>query len=232
MTRVAVAVCLAVASVACGPTVSIYNRTSPRRVEVSKQTANAAMRYRAARTADGAVELVAKRSSDVRLTRVVHYNATRIDYDNTYNPFLELVEMVIGIEMLVMPTVFWDNLNFGRETDSRKVVWHSRWMFAMANPLRGGMFLHTSVHPSVPENVFKAQPVVREYVVRLPAASFEVSYRALDDGGAEVARGAVTTNLYGRASIAAVPPTAIALELSAAGETAVIVIDGGAEPRE
>jgi hypothetical protein len=210
----------------CGPWMSIYHRGSPRRIDVEKAPSQPVLRWRAVRTATG-VELVGKRERDVRVRRTVHYAATRFDWVSNRNPLLELLELPIGvIALAVVPeAALFMTSGFGPDTESRKIVLHDSQLVAAANPFQRGLVGMRGRVSRSDADVFVDPPRVRSYIVRLPAPRLAVRYRALDEGEQEVAAGAVTLDGLGRVQLEAVPETAIALELTAEGTTAVVLIE-------
>ncbi len=206
----------------CGPLVTVYSKTTPRRVAVSKQTSRPELAFTAHFIGEDAVELVAKNAYDVRVTRVVHYGAVSYTYGRA-NPALELIEIPFGFLALALGTTFWESPVLIATTPTLKVEQHTNSLLAMLNPFQTGIAFYATVDPNSNADVFPEPPTIRAFRVSLPPSPTAIAYRALDDDEQVVANGTVATNAFGRATITNLRG-AIALEVTIAGKATVVPI--------
>jgi hypothetical protein len=221
----AAAAALALAFAACGPWATSYQRDSPRRLDVHKTASAPVLRWTARRTGT-TVELIAKHERDVRVTRTLHYTALVAEFRSNHNPFYELLDMALALTALPFPASWWPVATLAPgDTESRKFVIHNSQTLAGINPLQTGIFGMSIDQVESDADVFADPPRVRDYRVRLPAVGVAVTCAALDDAEQVIASIEVTTDRYGRATLAEVPATAIALRLTAEGTTAIIALE-------
>ena len=211
-----------ISSVGCAPFVSVYHKTGPRRVDVQKQKSKPGLDFEAQRD-KGGVYVVAKRSSEVKLTRQVHYNASAQRYMSDGNPLVELVELVVApFAFVFLPTWFY----FGGNTDTadRKTEYHTYPPIAMLHPGMSAQSFSVETELSVEEEIFADPPTVRRYLVSLPAADLEVSYTLLDQQGQALSKGSAKTDVHGRIKLASATSEAIAVRIRAQGVETVAPI--------
>jgi hypothetical protein len=219
---VVLAVCVLAA---CKPTVTVYQRTSPRRVEVAKRASPPTLHVDATRKPSGEVAIHVKHSNLVALSRILHYNASAMIYGHSGNPIAEFGEMVFGVLMVVVLGGVWgmdDHLD-GQNTATRKTERHRRILLALFDPTTSVFSSNVTTQPIVKKQVFSDPPIVREYEIRLPAANTQINYRLLDEAGREVERGSKTTDVHGEVLTTAAA-NAIAVEVVAEGKTLVVPI--------
>jgi len=220
---IAIAVCWILQG--CGRTLTVYYRTSPRRVEVRKQVSPSSLFALAVRTSPGEIDVHLKQASRVTLRRSLYYNATAIVYDHSGNAGIEALEMLTGLMVAAFPVMFWDVQSQvdGQDTIDRKVVRRRNMLLGLLDPTTSVLANQTRVEPVVTEQIFRDRPVVREYEIRVPAPSTAIAFRVLDPASNELARGSVMTDPYGELQIRGAFPRAVAVELSTEGAGAVVV---------
>lgn len=214
---------------ACGPTATIYQRTSPVRVTVAKQASPAELVFAARFVAPGTVELVSKHARDVRLTRTVHYNSIATELRRP-NLLYELVmDLPLGLVGLLAGPGLWETPNLIAETPVTKYVVHTNYVLAALNPFQGGVTYSARINPNPNVEIFADPPVLREFRMSLPAPAVTLAYRALDDQEQVIATGNVKTDELGRVKIAGVTG-AIALEITT-GRTVMVLPIEPSSPR-
>jgi hypothetical protein len=218
MTRVLILLMLA----ACGPTLTIYERTAPTRVDIAKQASPPVLHLRARRSGDG-IELVAKHARDLRITRVVHYGAASIERLGG-NPLVELLELPIGLLFLAVGPSQWETPVQYDDTATSKMVVNTNWLVAMINPFQTAIGYRLRATPTTDAQVFRDPPIVRELEMRLPVPNLAIRYRMLDAGARSLGDGTIATDAFGRAAIANAA-TAIAVEVTVDGKTVTIPVE-------
>jgi hypothetical protein len=209
----------------CGRTLTVYYRTSPRRVEVRKQVSPSSLFVLAVRTMSGEIDVHLKQASRVTLRRSLYYNSTAIIYDHSGSAGIKALEMLTGLMVALVPVMFWDfdaQID-GKDAIDRKVVRRRGMLLGLLDPTTSVFTIQKRVEPVVTEQIFRDRPVVREYEIRVPAPSTAVAFRVLDPASNELARGSVITDLYGELQIRGAFPRAVAVELSTEGAGAVVV---------
>ena len=212
-----------VALAACGPTLIVHERAAPRRVEVAKQASEPRLELVARALGGDSIELVAKRTSEIKLTRVVHYGATTIKRKRG-TPLLELLEIPIGLVLLIGGPGAWETPYAIAETRTTKPSNQRNWIVAFLSPGQTLLSYRTEIDASSEVEVFADDPVVRQFQVRLPAPGVAVPYRVLDEAERPIASGNATTDAFGRVTIEKVPG-AIAVEVWQAGQPLVLAIE-------
>lgn len=216
----------------CGPrfpAVTVYYRTSPRRVEVIKQVSPSSPFASAMRVGPGAIDVHLKRASRVTLHRVLHYNSTAI----VYEPISALYK---GLEILGgLWLVMWGEWDVGarvdgQNTSERRVVRRRGHLLAHFDPTTSAVLSNIRTESIVKEQIFSNPPVTREYEIRLPASEMVVAFRILDEAKNELARGLATTNPYGELHIQGALENAVAVELSTDGTVIIIPIQASPKP--
>lgn len=217
----AIAACLLL--LGCSPTVTVYYRTSPRRVEISKQVSPPSLYALAARTTPGVVDVRLKRTHRVTMRRVLHYNSAALIYDHSGNVLAEAIELVGGLVMLAIPFT-WGLEFFAAEQDTpdRRVVRHRSYLLAFLDPTTSALTGGTHVEPVVKQQIFSDAPVTREYEIRIPAPEVNVAFRVLDEARNELVQGSATTDPYGELQIRGALERAVAVELST-GKAVIVV---------
>ncbi|MBA2539636.1 MAG: hypothetical protein H0V17_08380 [Deltaproteobacteria bacterium] len=207
---------------ACGPELTIHERTAPIRVTVNKQASRPELRIAARFVATNSVELVAKHATEVRISRVVHYGSTTFEM-GSWNPIIEILEIPAGLFILLFPG-FWSGPYKTTNTSTRKAEVHNTWLVALLNPFQTTIKYRIRTKPTSDASRFLDPPVIRELEMRLPVPGLVIAFRALDEGERAVAHGVVTTDQFGRATIADLPG-AVALEVTVRDVSTVIAID-------
>ncbi len=213
----------AVMCLACGPTYSIHTRTSPTRVDVTKQASAPELELIARHVGTDAVELAAKRARDVRVTRVVRYGAASMEATRG-RLLLKLLEIPMGLFIPLLGPVSWETPVLMKDTRTTKLELHTNWILAMLNPFQSFSYVGIRLNPDANVEVFADPPVVREFHVSLPAPKLTIAFRAFDDREQPIASGTVVTDAFGRVMIPNLT-TAIAIELTVAGTTTLVPID-------
>jgi hypothetical protein len=213
---------LALALVACGPQLTLYERTAPRHVEVTKQATPPVLEF-TAHLAGDTVELAAKHASDVRITRVVDYSATAIELRRG-NPLIEIIEIPIGLVFAVVGPAAWETPYRFVNTPTTKVVLHTNWVVSMINPLQTTFVYRARAIPTSDADVFADPPVVRDVHIRLPAPGVTAHVRVLDEGEHAIATADLTTDGFGRALIENAA-RAVALEVTVDGKPTIVPIE-------
>jgi hypothetical protein len=215
----------------CSPTVTVYYRTSPRRVEISKQVSPPSLYASAARIAPDVVDVRLKRTYRVTMHRVLHYNAAALIYDHSGNVFAETIELVGGLVMLAIP--FTWGLEFfavEQDTSQRRVVRHRSYLLAFLDPTTSALTGGTHIEPVVKQQIFSDAPVMREYEIRIPAPEVNVAFRVLNEARNELVQGSATTDSYGELQIRGPLKRAVAVELSTGGAVLVVPVQPSATP--
>jgi hypothetical protein len=208
---------------ACGPTLTIHERAAPRRVDVKKQATEPRVELTARSLGGDSIELVAKRTSEIKLTRVVHYAATTIKRKRS-NPLLELIEIPVGLFLLIGGPGAWETPYRIPETRTTKPYTQANWIVGFLSPGQTLLSYRTEIDASSEAEVFADDPVVRQFQVRLPAPGLPGPYRVLDEAERPIASGNATTDAFGRVTIEKVPG-AIAVEVWQAGQPVVLAIE-------
>lgn len=215
----------------CSPTVTVYYRMSPRRIEISKQVSPPLLYALAVRTAPDVVDVHLKHSNRVAMRRVLHYNSAAIIYEHSQSVFSEVIEFVEGLGMLMIP-ITWGARFFDDEQDTpeKQVVRHRGYLLALLDPTTSALTGGTHVEPVVKQQIFSDAPVTREYEIRIPAPKVNVTFRVLDEAKNELARGSAITDPYGELQIRGALERAVAVELSTGGAAIVVPIQPRATP--
>jgi hypothetical protein len=230
MSAIALLFSVVALAAACNKTVTVYQRTSPRRVEVTKQASPPALVVHAVRLPSGAIAIRLKHATQMRLSRVLHHNAVAMIYDHGGSVYNEVVEMFVGILMAPLPGAFWgmgDRID-GQDTPTRKTVRHRRLLLALLDPTTSVFTNNIRTEPIVTEQIFSDPPIVRDYEIRLPAPSTPVTYRILDASKRELASGAGATDLHGELLATDSLETAVAVELTSGGKVMIVPIESRA----
>lgn len=215
----------------CGPTVTVYYRTSPRRVEISKQVSPLSLYALAIRSAPNVVEVHLKRTNRVTIRRVLHYNSAASIYEHSRDVFNEASELFYGLCSIIFP-ITWGAQFFPAEQDTpeKRVVRHRGVLLAYFDPTTSAFKGNTHVEPVVKQQIFSDAPFTREYEIRSPAPEVSVAFRVLDEARNELARGSATTDSYGELQIRGALKRAIAIELSMGGDVIVVPIQSSVTP--
>jgi len=208
--RPALFVVLATA-VGCGPALTIYHKTSPRRVAVKKQSTAPALTARAHRRGADGLAIKLKRSRVVRLERVVHYNAAEVQYHSSRNPFFELADMTFGWWMVIMPP--FDPPYVGEDTKTTKIRWNVPPAIAGVNPFQSWMGNRVVTKAISNKEMFRDRAVVREYAIHLPVPGRKIRYRILNASRQVVGRGQGVTDLHGSVTATNVGKDAVAVQV-------------------
>jgi hypothetical protein len=215
--------CVLLVGCAGGPTLKVYYRTSPRRVAVSKTPTPSVLSATATRQEEG-IDVHLKGSSAVSISRVLHYNSSMMEYLPNQSLGMESLEMFLGVLSLMVPSIWGVYTHDPSPTATRKVV-------RLVGPLRGLLDPTVSVFanevrdtPVVTDDVFIAEPVVREYDIRVPSSTAGVAYRVLDVSGRELAKGTAIPSQYGELGITGDFKVAVAVELTVDRSTIVIPV--------
>jgi len=237
MRLVATALCSLVLGCAPGgPTLTVYHRTSPRRVEVDKRSSPSSLFALALRRDLDRVEVHLKRESRVALRRVLHYNAEALVYEPSENAAIEALEMWTGFLVLLDPGLWGIQARLdGNDTSTRKLVRHHSALRALFDPTISALGNNIREVPLVNEPIFSDPPVVREYQIRVPAPGVTVAFRVMDETRRELARGSRTTDAYGEMEIVVPLAHAVVVELAADGVAIAVPVQrtapaGGEEP--
>jgi hypothetical protein len=212
--------------VACsGPILTIHRRTSPLRVDVTKQASRPELRFAAHAVESDSVELVAKHVTDVRLTRVVHYGASSMGLTRG-STWVKLFEIPFGLITIVLPPTWLmaSDMRLGKNTETTRYESHGLLPLIMLNPRQSAFFFHVNIDLNARTDVFVDPPVVRDFRMSLPAPGLTVTYRALDEGERLIASGTATMDEFGRIAIAGIRG-AIALEVTGDGTTTIVPIE-------
>jgi len=232
MRLVATALCsLALGCASRGPTLTVYHRTSPRRIEVDKRSTRSSLFALATHRDSRRVDVHVKRESRVSLRRVLHYNAEALIYDPSEHALLEIVEMVMGLFVLLEPGLWGIPARLdGRDTSTRKLVRHRSALLALLDPTTSVLANNIREVPVVSDPIFSDPPVVREYQIRVPAAGLTVAFRVMDETRRELAWGSRITDAYGELQIAGPLDHGVAVELTAEGVVIVVPIQPATTP--
>lgn len=241
-----IALCLLLLN--CGPTLTTYSRTSPRRVEISRHVSRPSLYALAVRAAPDRIDVRLKHVNRVALRHIMHYNSAAIIYDHSGSVINELYEMIVGFAVVAgfvmgisasqntfdgaqLLTVGTQRAGFdGSDTRDERVVWHRRYLLALLDPTVSVSTNRVRIDPVVKQQIFSDTPIVREYAIRLPSSEVVVSFRVLDEAEHELVRGSATTNSYGELQIRGALEHAVAVELSADGSVIVIPIQPNSAP--
>jgi len=216
----------------CGPRdslLTVYYRTSPRRVEVSKQASLSSLFALAMQVNPGAVEVHLKRASRVTLYRVLHYNSAAFVHDQSGSTFDKAFEILAGVFIVTFGNWDFGARVDGQDTPERKVVRRRGFLFTLLNPMTSAS-ANPRIEPIVKEQIFSNPPITREYEIRLPAAEVVVAFRVLDETRHALASGLATTNPYGELRIQGALKNAVAIELSMDGTVIIAPIQASTKP--
>jgi len=225
----------------CGhhsPSLTVYYRTSLRRVEVSKQVSPSSLYALAVRAVPEEVDVHLKRVNRVTLRRILHYNSAAIIYDHSGSILNEVTEFGFGLLTLVlwpvlsrvMAAAIWSAKPEIKYTPDIKAVRHGSYLRALFDPERSVFINNIRVEPLVRPQIFSDAPIVREYEIRFPASEVPVAFRILDEAGHALAQGSATTDPYGELQIRGALEHAVAVELSSDGSMFVVPIQSSATP--
>jgi hypothetical protein len=222
---IARALVLAMVVSCSGPTLTVHSRTSPLRVDVTKQASRPELRFAAHALESGDVELVAKNVTDVRLTRVVHYGAMSTEYARG-SSWVKLGEIPLGLFIFAFPPVWTmaSDMRMGKNTSTTRYEGHGLLPLILLNPRRTAFHFHINIDLNARTDVFVDPPVVRDFRMSLPSPALTVAYRALDESERAIASGTATTDEFGRVVISTVSG-AIALEIISEGTTTIVPIE-------
>jgi len=236
-----IAVCLlfiGCGHVANSPSLTVYHRTSLRRVDVSKQVSPSSLYAFAVQTPPEAVVVRLKRANRVTLHRILHYNAAAIIYDHSGSVANEISEIGFGLLAVVAwpwlhsvaSAALWSAHPETTYNPDVKAVRQSGYVRALFNPMRSVFVNNIRIEPVVKQQIFSDTPIVREYEIRVPASEVVVAFRVLDEAGHAVAHGLATTDSYGELQIRGALDHAVAVELSTGGTIIVVPIQPMATP--
>jgi hypothetical protein len=229
--RMPVAIAACFLFLGCGPTVTVYYRTSPRRIEISKQVSPPSSYALAVRAAPDVVEVHLKRTNRVTIRRVLHYNSAALIYEHSRDVLNEALEFIGGLCLIIVP-ITWGATFFPDEQDTpeKRVVRHRGVLLAYLDPTTSALKGGTHVESVVKPQIFSDAPITREYEIRIPAPEVSVAFRVLDQARNELARGSATTDPYGQLQIRGDLERAVAVELSTGGAVVIVPIQPSATP--
>ena len=220
------------------PSLTVYQRTSLRRVEVSKQVSPPSLYALAVRVAPEAVDVHLKRLNQVTLRRILHYNSAAIVYDHSHSFINEAGEIGLGLLVLmtspwihrVVPAALWSASPKTKYMPDIKLVRHRNYLVALLDPRRSVLANNVRVEPVVRPQIFSDAPIVREYEIRVPASEVDVAFRVLDEAGHALAQGSATSDPYGELQLRGALEHAVAVELSTGGIVIAVPIQSSATP--
>jgi hypothetical protein len=219
------ALCSLALGCAGGPTVTVYHRTSPRRVEVEKVPSPSSLFALAIRRNPDRVDVHLKQESRVTLRRVLQYNAEALVYGPSGNVLFEILELFTGLLVLIDPGLWGFEAQLdGHDTATRKLVRHRSAILALLDPTTSAVANNVREVPLVTEPIFSDPPVVREYQIRVPAPGLTVAFRVMDEARRVLAEGTRTADAYGELQITGPLVRGVAVELKVAAVRATIVV--------
>ncbi len=197
----------AIALLAPGCTLTMYERGLVRRVEAQKDVTPGAVEGISIHVADARYVILLKRTSEVRVQRQLIYQT--IVAEGGWQPWWEPLELLTA--PLYFPAMLLVFGVFGGVHDDANAKWApgTKWKIITApiNPfcsIFGVSLERTEVSDA---EVFRGKKRRYEFAMHLPISEQDVGWTSLAGDGTIVGEGTATTDVHGRLFIDAVPPT-------------------------
>ncbi len=202
-----------------------YRRGAPKRIDIERTPTEPVIIGKAVRTTGTEVRVRLLAFREVVLERTKHYAALELEGRATGNPILEPVEWLLAPFLSFFPR----NLGYDGRTRDYRATWTMEPMILALSPAHSVFTARFTVKIADGEP-FPSRTSYRRHNMYLPVYDQTVRYRVLDDARTELSAGTLTTDVHGTAIIPDVPARAVGIELTGAGVSIVLPVEGVPPP--